>query len=131
MPLVSISATRASTADTRATQPAETLSVNKSLTTESRQSIVDNVPEQAAALAAIDRAQALARNAEEELAMTVTRARESGHTWAEIGQILGTSRQAAFQRFGRPADRRMGTVDDDRTLQQTRVRRDRCDELAA
>src|SRR5579875_2370545 len=52
----------ASTADTRATQPAETLSVNKSLTTRSRQSIVDNVPEQPAALAAIDRAQALARN---------------------------------------------------------------------
>ncbi len=98
----------ASTADTRATQPAETLSVNKSLTTRPRQSIVDNVPEQPTALAAIDRAQALARNAEEELAMTVTRARESGHTWAEIGQILGTSRQAAFQRFGRPADPRTG-----------------------
>ena len=40
--------------------------------------------------------------------MSVARARESGHTWAEIGQILGTSRQAAFQRFGRPADPRTG-----------------------
>ncbi len=53
-------------------------------------------------------AQGLARSAEEQLAATVARARESGHTWAEIGQILGTSRQAAFQRFGRPADPRTG-----------------------
>ena len=63
---------------------------------------------QPAALAAIGQAQALARSAEEELAMSVSRARESGHTWAEIGQVLGTSRQAAFQRFGRPADPRTG-----------------------
>jgi hypothetical protein len=40
--------------------------------------------------------------------MTVRRAREAGHTWAEIGQELGTSRQAAFQRFGRPSDPRTG-----------------------
>ncbi|MBV9794941.1 MAG: DUF3887 domain-containing protein [Actinobacteria bacterium] len=67
------------------------------------------MPEQpAVALAAIEQALVQARNAEEELAMTVTRARESGHTWAEIGQTLGTSRQAAFQRFGRPADPRTG-----------------------
>jgi hypothetical protein len=66
------------------------------------------VLEQPDALAAIDHALTLARRAEEGLAMTVARARESGHTWAEIGQILGTSRQAAFQRFGRPADPRTG-----------------------
>jgi hypothetical protein len=66
------------------------------------------VPEQTSALAAIGHAVAVARSAEEELGMTVARARESGHTWAEIGQILGTSRQAAFQRFGRPADPRTG-----------------------
>jgi hypothetical protein len=59
-------------------------------------------------LEAIGVAREVARGAEEELAMTVTRARESGHTWAEIGQVLGTSRQAAFQRFGRPADPRTG-----------------------
>jgi len=29
----------------------------------------------------------------------VDRAREEGHTWQEIGDVLGTSRQAAFQRF--------------------------------
>jgi hypothetical protein len=36
------------------------------------------------------------------------RAREGGSTWAEIGQVLGISRQAAFQRFGRPVDPRTG-----------------------
>ncbi|WP_067480017.1 hypothetical protein [Nocardia amamiensis] len=30
----------------------------------------------------------------------VRRARSEGHTWAEIGELFGTSRQAAFQRFG-------------------------------
>ncbi|MGD0699564.1 MAG: DUF3887 domain-containing protein [Trebonia sp.] len=34
----------------------------------------------------------------------VQRARQAGRTWAEVGQVLGISRQAAFQRFGRPAD---------------------------
>lgn len=35
-------------------------------------------------------------------------AKEAGHTWAEIGQVLGSSRQAAFQRFSRPTDPRTG-----------------------
>ena len=82
--------------------------VNEGLTIRPRQTIVDNVPERPSALAAITRAQDRARSAEEELAMSVAQARESGHTWAEIGQVLGTSRQAAFQRFGRPADPRTG-----------------------
>lgn len=60
------------------------------------------------ALEAICLAQAIARGAEEGVAMTVRQARGAGHTWAEIGQRLGTSRQAAFQRFGRPADPRTG-----------------------
>ena len=38
----------------------------------------------------------------------VERARTAGHTWAEVGQVLGISRQAAFQRFGRPVDPRTG-----------------------
>ena len=29
-------------------------------------------------------------------------AREAGHTWQELGDVLHTTRQAAFQRFGRP-----------------------------
>jgi hypothetical protein len=60
------------------------------------------------ALEAIGLAQAIASGAEGGLAMTVERARDAGHTWAEIGEVLGTSRQAAFQRFGRPADPRTG-----------------------
>lgn len=34
------------------------------------------------------------------------RARTAGHSWREIGDVLGTTRQAAFQRFGRPIDPR-------------------------
>jgi hypothetical protein len=88
--------------------PASSSYVNKGLTTSARQRIVDNVPSGPSALAAIGRAQARAQSAEEELAMSVAQARGAGHTWVEIGQVLGTSRQAAFQRFGRPADPRTG-----------------------
>ena len=45
---------------------------------------------------------------DEGMRVVVQRAREAGHTWEEIGQVLGTTRQAAFQRFGRPADPRTG-----------------------
>jgi Protein of unknown function (DUF3887) len=38
----------------------------------------------------------------------VDRARAAGHSWKEIGDVLETSRQAAFQRFGRPIDPRTG-----------------------
>jgi hypothetical protein len=36
----------------------------------------------------------------------VDRARGAGHSWREIGDVLDTTRQAAFQRFGRPVDPR-------------------------
>ena len=39
---------------------------------------------------------------------SVDRARAAGHSWREIGDVLETTRQAAFQRFGRPADPRTG-----------------------
>lgn len=42
------------------------------------------------------------------LRAAVDRARASGHTWQEISDVLGTSRQAAFQRFGKPIDPRTG-----------------------
>lgn len=42
------------------------------------------------------------------LQAAVDRARAAGHSWKEIGDVLETSRQAAFQRFGRPADPRTG-----------------------
>lgn len=38
----------------------------------------------------------------------VLRARDAGHSWQELGELLGVSRQAAFQRFGRPVDPRTG-----------------------
>ena len=50
-----------------------------------------------------DRAEAL-------LAAAVQEAREAGRTWQEIGDVLGVSRQAVFQRYGKPIDPRTGEV---------------------
>jgi hypothetical protein len=38
----------------------------------------------------------------------IDRARAAGCSWRDIGEVLGTSRQAAFQRFGHPVDPRTG-----------------------
>jgi Protein of unknown function (DUF3887) len=46
--------------------------------------------------------------AQDLLRSAVDRARAEGHTWQQIGEALGTTRQAAFQRFGRPIDPRTG-----------------------
>jgi hypothetical protein len=59
-------------------------------------------------LAAIRLARELRRLADGALRVTVERARAAGNTWQEIGDALGTTRQAAFQRFGRPIDPRTG-----------------------
>lgn len=40
-----------------------------------------------------------------ELADAVADARERGHTWAQIATMLGTSRQAAQERYGERATR--------------------------
>jgi hypothetical protein len=48
------------------------------------------------------------REAENNLRAAADVAREAGHTWSEIGDVLGSTRQAAFQRFGRPIDPRTG-----------------------
>ncbi|MFE7859294.1 DUF3887 domain-containing protein [Streptomyces sp. NPDC057403] len=42
------------------------------------------------------------------LKLCVQQARDAGHTWQEIGDLLGVTRQAAFQRFGKPTDPRTG-----------------------
>lgn len=42
------------------------------------------------------------------LRAAVDRARDAGRTWQEIGDVLGVTRQAAFQRFGHPIDPRTG-----------------------
>jgi hypothetical protein len=40
------------------------------------------------------------------LRLSVELARAAGRTWQELGDVLGVSRQAAFQRFGHPVDPR-------------------------
>jgi hypothetical protein len=73
---------------------------------------VDDVPAGPALepLAAVAVIRSLARVVEEGLRQAVQQARQAGHTWAEIGDLLGTTRQAAFQRFGRPLDPRTGVL---------------------
>ncbi len=59
-------------------------------------------------LAAMASARELATLASAALQAAVDRARADGHSWKEIGDVLETTRQAAFQRFGRPVDPRTG-----------------------
>jgi hypothetical protein len=59
-------------------------------------------------LAALRAALSIQAAASELLGAAVERARSTGSTWQQIGDALGTSRQAAFQRFGRPIDPRTG-----------------------
>ena len=76
--------------------------VKQGLTLQTRQGYVDD------GLTAVAEALGQAREAEDALRRAVDEARASGRTWQEIGDVLGTSRQAAFQRFGRPVDPRTG-----------------------
>jgi hypothetical protein len=55
-------------------------------------------PEPHRALAA---AVAARSRVEQEIAEAVQRARAAGYTWADIGALLGTTGQAASQRYGR------------------------------
>jgi hypothetical protein len=57
---------------------------------------------------AVAAARDLSAAAEAALQAAVDRARTAGQSWREIGEVLGTSRQAAFQRFGHPVDPRTG-----------------------
>jgi Protein of unknown function (DUF3887) len=59
-------------------------------------------------LGALTAARDLSAAAGEALQQAVDRARAAGHSWREIGDVLGTTRQAAFQRFGHPVDPRTG-----------------------
>jgi hypothetical protein len=59
-------------------------------------------------LAAMAAARELSAATDAVLQATVDRARAAGHSWKRIGDVLGTTRQAAFQRFGRPVDPRTG-----------------------
>ena len=57
---------------------------------------------------ALSTARSLQALADEALAHLVTDARNRGITWQNIGDALGISRQAAFQRFGTAIDPRTG-----------------------
>ena len=57
-----------------------------------------------AGLAAVQVASELAAVSAAALRLSVDQARAAGHTWQELGDVLGVSRQAAFQRFGHPVD---------------------------
>jgi hypothetical protein len=52
----------------------------------------------------------LAAAANAALQAAIDRARAAGYSWRDIGEVLGTSRQAAFQRFGHPVDPRTGEL---------------------
>lgn len=54
-------------------------------------------------------ARELSRVTDVALRAAVDRARATGQSWNRIGEVLGTTRQAAFQRFGRPVGPGTGT----------------------
>jgi hypothetical protein len=62
------------------------------------------------AIAAVAATRSLGLIVEDTLHALVQQARADGHTWAEIGQVLRVTRQAAFKRFGATA--REGLFDD-------------------
>jgi hypothetical protein len=57
---------------------------------------------------AVAAARDLSAVAQAALQAAVDRARATGRSWRDIGDMVGTSRQAAFQRFGHPVDPRTG-----------------------
>src|SRR5712691_10302000 len=57
-------------------------------------------------VAAVDLAEQLRGRADELLDRFVLSARESGRSWADIGTVLGVTRQAAQQRFVIPSAER-------------------------
>jgi hypothetical protein len=66
----------------------------------------DDAADPAGPLAGLAAARERSAAAAAALQAAVNRARAAGHSWREIGDVLQTTRQAAFQRFGRPIDPR-------------------------
>lgn len=56
----------------------------------------------------IGRAVSMQAAADDVVRAVVQQARQNGATWQVIGDALGVSRQAAFQRYGKPTDPRTG-----------------------
>jgi hypothetical protein len=54
----------------------------------------------------VTEADAATRQAQRDLTAAVTRARSRGHSWTQIANRLGITRQAAHQRFGHNPSRR-------------------------
>jgi len=61
-------------------------------------------------LAAMAAARELSAATGEALQEAVDRARAAGHSWRDVGDVLGITRQGAFQRFGHPLDPRTGAA---------------------
>lgn len=57
---------------------------------------------------AVEQALTVRSAADDVVRAVVHEARQAGATWQVIGDALGVSRQAAFQRYGRPIDPRTG-----------------------
>jgi len=70
--------------------------------------LVDELGQPGSPQGAVAAARDLSAVAEAALQAAVDRARAAGQSWREIGGVLRTSRQAAFQRFGHPVDPRTG-----------------------
>ena len=64
----------------------------------------------ARSLAAVHRATLARAKTEAALSKAVGKARADGHSWAAIGAMLGTSGEAARQRYGGHQDRRRNAV---------------------
>jgi hypothetical protein len=71
--------------------------------------LVDELGQPSTPQGAVAAARELSVVAEAAMQTAVDRARAAGQSWRDIGAALGTTRQAAFQRFGRPIDPRTGT----------------------
>jgi hypothetical protein len=68
-------------------------------------SAVDSPDADASRLRRIGAAVRAVAEGQMELADSVAAARQYGHTWTQIAAMLGTSRQAAQQRYGELAER--------------------------
>lgn len=62
-------------------------------------------------LAALGATRTLSLVIEDTMRALVVQARSAGATWQDVGDVLGTTRQAAFQRFGSPRAQKEEFVD--------------------
>jgi hypothetical protein len=70
--------------------------------------VLDGVPQDGDPVETVRALLAVRAGVDGALAAAVDRARADGVTWQALGDVLGTTRQAAFQRFGHPIDPRTG-----------------------